>query len=97
MVGQVVSLRLSVAAATIALRIAKAVIRNGRFHHMMWRPLKRSIDNAENEPTSGHSRYIFIALHGPISFCGEHTENVSRGVEGALASAERVALEILAG
>lgn len=34
---------------------------------------------------------------GPISFCGEHTENVSRGVEGALASAERVALEILAG
>ncbi|ATW05434.1 FAD-dependent oxidoreductase [Sphingorhabdus sp. YGSMI21] len=32
---------------------------------------------------------------GPISFCGEHTETLSRGVEGALASAERVALEIL--
>ena len=33
---------------------------------------------------------------GPLHFCGEHTEFASRGVEGALASAERVALEIIA-
>lgn len=31
---------------------------------------------------------------GPLHFCGEHTEFAARGVEGALASAERVALEI---
>ncbi len=34
---------------------------------------------------------------GPVHFCGEHTEFAARGVEGALASAERVTLEILAG
>lgn len=33
---------------------------------------------------------------GPIHFCGEHTEYNARGVEGALASSERVATEILA-
>jgi monoamine oxidase len=33
---------------------------------------------------------------GPLHFCGEHTEFTARGVEGALASAERVALEIIA-
>lgn len=32
---------------------------------------------------------------GPIHFCGEHTEFATRGVEGALASADRAALEIL--
>lgn len=32
---------------------------------------------------------------GPIHFCGEHTEYAARGVEGALASSERVVTEIL--
>jgi monoamine oxidase len=34
---------------------------------------------------------------GAVHFCGEHTEFAARGVEGALASAERASLEILAG
>lgn len=34
---------------------------------------------------------------GAVHFCGEHTEFAARGVEGALASAERVTLEILTG
>lgn len=34
--------------------------------------------------------------HGHIHFCGEHTAVSSRGMEGALESAERVALEIFA-
>lgn len=34
---------------------------------------------------------------GSVHFCGEHTEFAARGVEGALASAERVALEVMAG
>ncbi|MEO9490453.1 MAG: NAD(P)/FAD-dependent oxidoreductase [Marinomonas sp.] len=32
---------------------------------------------------------------GPVHFCGEHTEYSARGVEGALASAERAALEVV--
>lgn len=34
--------------------------------------------------------------HGPIHFCGEHTALANRGMEGALESGERVALEIIA-
>jgi monoamine oxidase len=34
---------------------------------------------------------------GPVHFCGEHTEFAARGVEGALAAAERVALEVIGG
>jgi monoamine oxidase len=32
---------------------------------------------------------------GRLHFCGEHTATGARGLEGALESAERVALEIL--
>jgi monoamine oxidase len=34
------------------------------------------------------------APHGRIHFCGEHTARANRGMEGALESAERVALEV---
>ena len=34
---------------------------------------------------------------GRIHFCGEHTATGSRGIEGALESSERVALEVLMG
>jgi monoamine oxidase len=33
--------------------------------------------------------------HGRIHFCGEHTAQVSRGMEGAMESGERVAVEVL--
>ena len=33
--------------------------------------------------------------HGRIHFCGEHTSVTDRGMEGALESGERVALEVL--
>jgi monoamine oxidase len=33
--------------------------------------------------------------HGRLFFCGEHTSVASRGMEGALESAERVSLEVL--
>lgn len=36
------------------------------------------------------------AAHGRVHFCGEHTAISSRGMEGALESGERVALEIIA-
>jgi monoamine oxidase len=32
---------------------------------------------------------------GRVHFCGEHTATANRGLEGALESSERVALEIL--
>ena len=32
--------------------------------------------------------------HGRIHFCGEHTATMNRGMEGAMESAERVALEV---
>lgn len=32
--------------------------------------------------------------HGRMHFCGEHTARANRGMEGALESAERVALEV---
>jgi monoamine oxidase len=35
------------------------------------------------------------APHGQIRFCGEHLGRVSRGMEGAMESGERVATEIL--
>jgi len=35
------------------------------------------------------------AAHGPIRFCGEHLGRVSRGMEGAMESGERVGTEIL--
>lgn len=34
------------------------------------------------------------APHGRIHFCGEHTARANRGMEGAMESAERVALEV---
>ena len=33
--------------------------------------------------------------HGRLHFCGEHTSLLARGMEGALESGERVALEVL--
>jgi monoamine oxidase len=33
--------------------------------------------------------------HQRLFFCGEHTATGSRGIEGALESAERVSLEVL--
>jgi len=33
--------------------------------------------------------------HGRIHFCGEHTATMNRGMEGAMESAERVAIEVL--
>ena len=36
------------------------------------------------------------AAHGRVHFCGEHLGRVSRGMEGAMESGERVAEEILA-
>jgi monoamine oxidase len=35
------------------------------------------------------------ALYGRIHFCGEHTVQANRGMEGAMESAERAALEVL--
>ena len=35
--------------------------------------------------------------HGRIHFCGEHTATMNRGMEGAMESAERVALEVVEG
>lgn len=35
------------------------------------------------------------APHGRIHFCGEHTAQANRGMEGAMESAERAALEVL--
>jgi monoamine oxidase len=35
------------------------------------------------------------APHGRIHFCGEHTAMLERGMEGAMESGERVALEVL--
>ncbi|HLF11063.1 MAG TPA: FAD-dependent oxidoreductase, partial [Gammaproteobacteria bacterium] len=34
--------------------------------------------------------------HGRIHFCGEHLATASRGMEGAMESGERAALEVLA-
>ncbi|MEO9599443.1 NAD(P)/FAD-dependent oxidoreductase [Parasphingorhabdus sp.] len=45
------------------------------------------------QATSLHN--VLAKPAGVIGFCGEHTETTSRGVEGALASAERVVLETL--
>lgn len=45
------------------------------------------------QATSLHN--VLAEPAGAIGFCGEHTETTSRGVEGALASAERVVLETL--
>lgn len=33
--------------------------------------------------------------HGPVHFCGEHTATTNRGLEGAMESAERAALDVL--
>jgi monoamine oxidase len=33
--------------------------------------------------------------HGRIHFCGEHTAIANRGMEGAMESGERAALEVL--
>ncbi|MEZ5512552.1 MAG: NAD(P)/FAD-dependent oxidoreductase [Steroidobacteraceae bacterium] len=35
------------------------------------------------------------AVHGRVHFCGEHTAVANRGMEGAMESAERVAVEVL--
>jgi len=32
--------------------------------------------------------------HGRVHFCGEHTATMNRGMEGAMESGERVALEV---
>lgn len=61
----------------------------------------------ENEPFSAGAWAVFgpgqVALAptmalpaGRIHFCGEHTAVGARGIEGALESSERVAVEILA-
>jgi monoamine oxidase len=43
---------------------------------------------------SAFSREVGKA-HGRIHFCGEHTAVSNRGMEGAMESGERVALEVL--
>jgi len=35
------------------------------------------------------------APHGRVHFCGEHTAELNRGMEGAMESGERVAAEVL--
>ena len=35
--------------------------------------------------------------HGRVHFCGEHTAVANRGMEGAMESGERVAMEVLLG
>jgi len=37
---------------------------------------------------------VMAAPHGRVHFCGEHTARANRGMEGAMESAERVALEL---
>jgi monoamine oxidase len=41
-------------------------------------------------------RAAIATPHQRLFFCGEHTAIGSRGMEGALESAERVSLEVLA-
>ncbi len=56
--------------------------------------------------TQGHNAYrgpghiakygnIIATPHGPIHFCGEHTSVLASGMEGAMESGERAAVEVL--
>ena len=76
---------------------------------MRWKPYQRdsavaytfgvfpTIELLQQQPGQVRELRASIAKpHKRLFFCGEHTAIGSRGMEGALESAERVSLEVLA-
>lgn len=43
----------------------------------------------------GAASFTVATPHGRLHFCGEHTAVSNRGMEGAMESGERVALEVM--
>ena len=56
----------------------------GGGNYMVWGP---------GEVTAFHGK--LWARHGRISFCGQYTSLLDRGMEGAMASGERAASEVI--
>lgn len=73
---------------------AKGALEPGGFHSW-WLDLHNAGDWAIFAPGQVQGLLPHMARpHGRIHFCGEHTATMNRGMEGAMESAERVALEV---
>lgn len=73
---------------------AKGALEPGGFHSW-WLDPHNAGDWAIFAPGQAQGLLPHMARpHGRIHFCGEHTATMNRGMEGAMESAERVALEV---
>jgi len=73
---------------------AKGALEAGGFHSW-WLDPNNAGDWAIFGPGQVQGLLPTMALpHGRIHFCGEHTATMNRGMEGAMESAERVAIEV---